>query len=517
LSSNSVLFILLFVPVLLSVFSVTCRYLPAAAAPLLVVASLIFYAWADPASLPLLLGSIVFNYWMTGLILRFESHRKLLAGLGVVGNLLPLVFFKYFRHVSPLGASEGLSIVSGIPLGLSFYTFQQITGLFDIQKKHATRLNLWEHALFGSFFPQVLAGPITRYRDLAPQIVNIRNVRVTSTQVCSGLSLFFIGLAKKLLVADSLVFAYSPIFTAVSLGRPLTFFEAWYAGWAFALQVYFDFSGYSDMAIGVASCLGITLAVNFNSPFKAHSGSNFVDRWHMSLVAWIREYLFQPLFNVVRRQPWGSGTSRATWGWVVATIVSMSVMGAWHGRRFLLLFGGALGGVLLVVLQLRNVALTAHRKPTANRGRVRRTLNRIALLATLIIVGMTVKADSFRTFLVFLGAMFHWRKIALPQVSGSLSHSQQFAFFVGGLLPNNAEPYFAEFILLLATILVLYLPNTMQIFGRIPYPNAPTRENTQSFRPVWRPTVLWGCCIGILMVAEIIFVQHGEGFVYANY
>jgi alginate O-acetyltransferase complex protein AlgI len=516
-SSNSALFVLLFLPALLSVFFVARRYFPSAGAPLLLVSSLIFYFWADPASLPLLLCSIAFNYWIAGVILRSVSHRTLLSTLGVVGNLLPLIFFKYLNPHYPRGASHGLSIVSGIPLGLSFFTFQQITSLFDLQRKDAPRLNLWQHALFGSFFPQVLAGPITRYRDLAPQIVAIRSVRVTSTEVCSGLSLFVVGLAKKLFLADKLGLASGPVFTAVALGRTPTFFEAWFAGWAFALQVYFDFSGYSDMAIGVASCFGITLAVNFNSPFKAHSYSNFLDRWHMSLVAWIREYLFQPIFNFVRRHTRGSATSRATWGWIVATLISMSAIGAWHGNQFILFFGGLLGGVLLVVFQLRSILWSSHRKPAADRGRLRRTLSRIALLATLVIGGMTMKVDSFHTFLIFLRAMVSWRSIMLPHRLLNPFLAQRLGIQVGAFLPHNPDHYTAEITLVLATVLVLYTPNTMQVFGRIPYINATAKDATRKFRAVWRPTVLWGCWIGILLVAEVIFGSHGEGFVYARY
>ena len=514
------LFILCAFPLTLVVFHLARRYRPGVAAAVLLLASLAFYAVADRAGLPLLLCSIVFNYWISGRVLRAGSRRAWWVFAGVVLNLLPLIFYKYLRPV-PLAGSGGLFVVAGIPLGLSFYTFQQITCLFDIQRPGAMRLPFVRHALFAGFFAQIPAGPVSKYRDLAPQMAGLGFSPVSARMILSGASLFLVGLGKKMFVADALGGIVDPVHAAVAAGQQPGLLQAWVTAWTFVLQIYFDFSGYSDMAIGAALCFGLILHINFNSPLKAISGSDFVGRWHMSLVGWIREYLYQPIFRAVRRLPFQSAHRKRIVAWAVATVASMTVIGAWHGRQLALVLEGLVGGILLVMTQLPSLLRPAGVKhhETSFSHHLLQGARRLRMLAVVSVLGLTMRAGSMGALLTFLHSMVNWRAFTLPAILQSvLPAATASRLHFENVLPQSQTPVFDGLILLAATGAVFLLPNTMQVFDLLPKDLAPVPSREKVVSRVWQPSMGWGLVIGGLALLEIVcYGGGGTGFIYANF
>jgi len=320
----------------------------------LAITSLIFYAWWNPPYLGLLLISILTNYYL-GQRLRDRQNQAWL-GLGLGFNLLLLGYFKYTNFF--VDSLRDLAWVNWqvapiiLPLGISFFTFQQIGYLVDLARdRHAEHhqkipnYSWLDYTLFVSFFPQLIAGPIIHHRDILPQF---QALEVTPTNrktffpevfkhVAIGLTIFCLGLAKKVLLADEFATIASPLFELADRGELLTIAQAWSAAIFYTLQLYFDFSGYSEMAIGAARLFGITLPINFNSPYQAVSISDFWRRWHITLSNFLRDYLYIPL-----------GGSRS--GNVYLNLfLTMLLAGFWHGAGWTFIIWGGLHGIYLVV------------------------------------------------------------------------------------------------------------------------------------------------------------------------
>ena len=510
------IFIFCFLPTVLILFTLACRFDSRLGAPILLLASLVFYCVADLAGLPLLLLSIGLNFWLTGRIRGSQHHPRRWMRIGVALNLLPLFIYKYVHQGPATSEAAGIFVLGNIPLGLSFYTFQQISCLVDIRKHNAPRLGLMHHALFTSFFAQIPAGPISHYRYLAPQIASVGKNAVSGRNFSAGVSLFALGLAKKLLIAGKLQVIVDHFYDQLASGTGLSVLQAWVTAWAFLLQLYFDFSGYSDMALGVGLCCGISLPPNFNSPLKSLTGSEFVDRWHMSLVSWIREYLYQPLFNRLRKLPLGSGVRQRTTAWAIGTIVSMAVIGAWHGSQVAFLIGGTVGGILLVLRQLGDTLLLSREQK--KRGAFHRGVLKLVSLITLSIFVISIRAKSTATCFAMLRAMADWRSVVSGQVLAGLHTIGAYGLDLRSLVPHPGVDRLHEVILLAATLIVLYLPNTMQMFGILPSsPSSAPAE--KGLRLAWRPTPAWGIAIGCLLVLEIFFggINQQAGFIYAKF
>jgi D-alanyl-lipoteichoic acid acyltransferase DltB (MBOAT superfamily) len=300
----------------------------------LVAASLLFYAWWNPAHLPLIGASIAGNFWIAHRMQRSGAARRWLA-VGVTANLLLLGVYKYsdflLRTLAQAGVMPLVQLDLALPLGISFFTFTQIAFLVDVSRGKATEPRADNYALFVTFFPHLLAGPIIHHSEMMPQFSSTTNKRVDWRNVAAGLFLLAIGLSKKVFIADPLVPLVSAGFdNAASVGM----FEAWLAALAYALQIYFDFSGYTDMALGAALVFNIRLPVNFNSPYRALDLREFWQRWHMTLSRFLREYVYIPL-----------GGNRAAEPRVLANLLLTFVLGGlWHGAAWTFVCWGALHG-----------------------------------------------------------------------------------------------------------------------------------------------------------------------------
>jgi alginate O-acetyltransferase complex protein AlgI len=336
------LFLVIFLPITFLGYLAAARIEPRwGALPrklFLLAASLVFYAYWDVRLAPVLVGSVLVNW----LILQLSRPgQRGLVVFGVAANLTVLALFKYADFVaSNLADVFGTDHVRwefALPLGISFYTFQQISCLVDRQRGTAPRYSLVDYALYVSFFPQLVAGPIVRHDELVPQFARPPLATGAAERMGRGLTLLAVGLARKVFIADPLGDIADPLFAAAGSGGAITFAESWFAALGFALQIYFDFSAYSDMAIGLALMFGFRLPVNFNAPYRAWSVGEFWRRWHMTLSRFLRDYLYFPL----------GGSRGGTLLAIRNTLITMLLSGLWHGAAWTFVAWGGLHGLAM--------------------------------------------------------------------------------------------------------------------------------------------------------------------------
>ena len=346
---NSKEFLLAFLPLTLVILYLLARAdYHRLAVTWLVAACLFFYGWWNPPYLILLVLSILFNYTVGGILIRRRSDddvkvRKFALILGIGGNLAALGYFKYFNFfVNNLNGLFSLSLSDKsifLPLGISFFTFHQIAYLVDTYRQETTPVSLGHYALFVSFFPQLIAGPIVRFHEVMTRLTSSDAFKLDLEQLGSGITLLLLGMFKKVCLADGLSPYVTNVFHAANGPVALTFFESWGAALCYTLQIYFDFSGYSDMAIGMGLMMGVNLPINFNSPYKAVNFIDFWRRWHMSLSRFLRDYLYIPL----------GGNRKGKFRRYLNVMVTMLLGGLWHGANWTFVFWGGFHGLCIVI------------------------------------------------------------------------------------------------------------------------------------------------------------------------
>lgn len=486
-----------------ALFALACRWRPAAAPWVLVAGSLLFCLAAGPKTLIFILLSILGNFAAMAVIRRMtpgSAGRKLAVTAAVLANLAPLVAFKLAQQVVPVV----------LPLGLAFYTLQQITFLIDSQKAGSERLGLLRFAAWGSFFGQLPAGPIGAYGRMAPQFARLGLTPPAAADVARGVALILAGVVKKCWLADPMARKVEAVLIAADLG-PVTPLEAWTAAWGFMLQLYLDFSAYSDIAIGVGLCFGLLLPINFNSPLKAASPGQYVMRWHMSLMAFVRDYVFEPVFRMARKLPINSTSRRYGVAWAMATLVAYLVVAAWHTTAPLPLFQGFCVALLIILLQFaRQNWRGAARTVSPVERRARRLAGHALILLGVAVIALMLRAEGDQ-----LGRLAP----ALTDVDGAVRLVADLgrSMFAGGgaeFYPNARLPGVRTLaMMLVVTTTVLVCPNTMQIFGLI------GAEGTTA-RLRWRPTMLWGVLTVVLLVLALVGVTRPVdqyGFIYAQF
>jgi D-alanyl-lipoteichoic acid acyltransferase DltB (MBOAT superfamily) len=335
-------FLLAFLPVTLAAYYALAAR-PQARRWAAILASLAFYGYWDWRLVPLLVLSVSVN-WALSLLPPRLALRAVVA-LGVAANLSVLAFFKYADFLA--GSAEALlglkhdpyGIV--LPLGISFFTFQQISYLVDLGRGQAPRYRFSDYALWVTLFPHLIAGPIIRHHEIIDQFALAPLRAGLAERLSRGFVLLVLGIAKKVLIADPLAQLADPLFAAAGAGSALALGQAWIAGLAFALQIYFDFSGYSDMAMGIAMLLGLMLPVNFDAPYRAASIREFWRRWHVTLSRFLRDYLYIPM----------GGNRRGPALRAAATVATMLLGGLWHGAGWTFVAWGGLHGLALAANQ----------------------------------------------------------------------------------------------------------------------------------------------------------------------
>jgi len=413
--------------------------------PLLIAASFIFYGFWIPAYLLLLIVSILFNHTIARTVLAEPSQgmRRALTTIGIVLNLALIGFYKYAAF---LVESLNWTLQTGfdvpdiiLPIGISFFTFQQISLLVDAHKGRVKQLRFWDHVLFIAFFPQLIAGPIVRQHDMLPQLTARRDWRLRADYVAIGIALFAFGLFKKTAIIDPFVPYLDLIYQAAADGKAVGFVDGWMAGIGYGFQVYFDFSAYSDMAIGLGFMFGLRLPVNFFSPYKAHSIREFWRRWHISLSRFLRDYLFIPL----------GGSHHGLMRTVAALMITMALGGLWHGAGWTFVIWGLLHGSYLAVNHLWRALMKRQRQAPAESKPGPRW------------IGWMWHALS--VLVTFLAVSFAWVFFRAPDFDAAMRLASAMLGFSGWhevvLISRGIVPMFPIYFLI-----VWFMPNTMELF-----------------------------------------------------
>ena len=346
---NSYEFIFLFLPITLGIyFWLNKKRLTQASKAWMVFSSLFFYSWWNVIYLPIMLGSILFNFAVGSTITYIngaQSSKKRISSktmliFGIIANVLLLAYFKYMDFfIVNLNAMVGthLDLIHIVlPLGISFFTFTQIAYLVDAYRDEVKEMDYLNYTLFVTFFPHVLAGPILHHKEMMPQFDAVRNKVFNTKNITAGMYLFAIGLFKKVVIADTFVVWVS---YGYSCADSFTFVTAWTTSLAYTFQLYFDFSGYTDMALAVALLFNIKLPINFNSPYKALSIQDFWRRWHITLSRFLRDYIYFPL----------GGNQNGPWRTYSNLFAVFLVGGLWHGASWMFVMWGALHGMAIVL------------------------------------------------------------------------------------------------------------------------------------------------------------------------
>ncbi|MDP2761582.1 MAG: MBOAT family protein [Sideroxyarcus sp.] len=507
---NSHGFIFLYLPAVLLGFFWLARISHAFAAGWLALASLFFYGYWNPAYIGLLLGSIVCNYafglWIAKARIQESGVRNQESGIrnqesgaskkqllvaALVANLALLAYYKYANFfVGSVNSVAGTQWSLGeiiLPLGISFFTFTQIAFLVDTYQGKAKEYNFIHYLLFVTYFPHLIAGPVLHHREMMPQFAQASTYRFNYENLAVGSTIFFIGLFKKVVLADGIAEYVGPIFGAPASGIQLTFAEAWGGALCYTLQLYFDFSGYSDMAIGLSRLFGVVLPLNFHSPYKSVNIIEFWRRWHMTLSRFLRDYLYIPL----------GGNRHGKLRRYLNLIITMLLGGLWHGAGWTFVVWGGLHGLYLAV---NNGWHAVRRKLGQDTSQ---PLSKPAHLASVLLTFLAVtvawvffRAENLDTALAIVGAM-------LGENGNGPSHH-----LVNDVLTRNR-------LLILMLAIVWIAPNTQQVMHKFK-PALDVSAGMQC-KFAWSPAPAW--LIGTLAIAVlgIISISKLSEFLYFQF
>jgi len=516
---SSSVFIFLFLPAALAGYQLLSRFGRTAMLAWLSLVSLFFYGYWNPTYLLLLAGSILMNFLNASQLAKGKpeasSSRWLIAG--IVANLALLMYFKYLfstlnflhtHHLLPRGFG---SVV--LPLGISFFTFTQIAYLIDLRQGIAKRQGIVPYSFFVTFFPHLIAGPIIHPRELMPQLDEGRIRGLRADDMALGLTWFVMGLAKKVLIADRI----APLADAL-YAHPFSagFATTWLGALTYAMQLYFDFSGYSDMAVGLARMFSIEFPLNFHSPFKTQSIIDFWQHWHMTLSRYLNEYIYTPILRAVNSRRMDAGkkvTRKATAtpeGFLsmvcFPTVTTMFIAGIWHGAGIQFLVFGLLHGFYLTINH-------AWRLLTPRGSRLHRAI--------------PVPCAIVLTFLCVLLALVFFRANnthdalhIVATMTGRYGLGPAFAAF-----PYLSEiPSISQFMARTGTaaaglatcfIIVWALPNTQEILGQLPHDHV--RMPSLLPRLTWRISTVWSLGITLVFCLSVLLLDASTRFLYFQF
>ena len=495
---NSYIFILAFLPICLLGFYVIKGKKPELAKLWLVGMSLWFYGYFNLSYLLIMLFSLAFNYCVYSLMTRNKDHKKHLLVLGIVTNLSVLFYFKYYDFfIENCNAVFGSDIpLKGIllPLGISFFTFQQIGFLADTYRGEVENCSLLNYSLFVTFFPQLIAGPIVNQEEMLPQFKKIGQP-IETQKIMRGIYIFILGMGKKVLLADTLGkcvdFAYD------NLGTGINGTEAIIAILCYTLQLYFDFSGYCDMAIGLGNMLAIDIPVNFNSPYKAVNIIDFWKRWHITLNRFFTKNIYIPLGGN------RNGMAKMYRNLIIVYLIS----GIWHGAGWNFILWGCMHGVLYIITRaVQNVRNNSHKKNTKGESSVvDKVMHAVSVLATFVFVNIawvffrapSVKAGTQMIRNVFTAGLY---KPSEAFVKG-FNRSELWYVLKVAHLTNYG---FSVYILTVVTIAIALL---LVFFGK----------NVHELADRTKYSVSTAVMLGIVFVWSVLSLSEVGTFLYFNF
>lgn len=519
---NSYIFLFLFLPVTLLVFFKIGSYSNRLGAVWLTAASLFFYGWWNPAYLGLLMGSILFNYSI-GMALAREHERgrqkmnKAILLLGITANIALLAYYKYANFFLGninvmLDSTWNLGEII-LPLGISFFTFTQISFLVDAYSGEVREYDFMHYSLFVTYFPHLIAGPILHHKEMMPQFARSETYKLTYENVAVGLTVFSIGLFKKVILADSISPFTKVVFEAAFKGQALSFLEAWSGGISYTLQLYFDFSGYSDMAIGLSQLIGVKLPLNFHSPYQAVNVIEFWRRWHITLSRFLKDYLYIPLGGNRK------GSSRR----FINIMITMLLGGLWHGAAWTFVIWGGLHGFYLVMNHLWHAIRRFLGYDLSRSTWWGRAVARAVTFTAVVVAWVFFRAESFDGAMGMFRGMAGFNGFVLPEAW--LPYSGGFGQWLSGHgAVFGATPAFPrallEPVLLVGLIgMVWYLPNTQQIMGKFqPAIEIYRGDKRQVWKWLqWRPGWKWAVGSALLMAASIVMIDKVSEFLYFQF
>jgi D-alanyl-lipoteichoic acid acyltransferase DltB (MBOAT superfamily) len=463
----------------------------------LILASFCFYAFYNPYFPIVLLISVLLNYGIGRLLdaaAGRERLRLLLIGSGLVGNVFLLGFFKYGNFFIAIA-------------GLSFYTFVQIQYLFDVYNEITSSFSFLDYLLSVCFFPYLVAGPIVNPSEIVAQFADKKRVKPDTEELSRSLMLFAIGLFKKIAIADSLSHWVDPLFQKASAVHRLSFSEAWFGALLFTFELYFDFSGYSDMAIGIAGLFGVRLPVNFNSPYKASTIIDFWQRWHMTLTRFLTGYIYNPIALIVARRRAAAAKpivqgKKTTLGAYLSiiffpTVFTMAIAGIWHGAGWTFLIFGILHGVYLAVCHGWHLL----------RDRLQRGVKQSRRPATVV--------SNLFTFLCVVVSFVFFRSTTITAANGMLMSMVS----LDSISSPNIESVWKMCVLGVLFAVVWLCPNSQQICGQ---DGSVSKNSRVSFGNgfLWRPNSGWAIlhgCMFALTLWMVYAIARPADFIYFKF
>ncbi len=498
---SSLEFIYLFLPpVLVGFLCLRALKLESAIIWWLIMASLVFYLCWSPKHLILLMGSIGFNY-LVHLLLK-QNKSKLILAFGIIINLVMLGVFKYadffignFNAIAGLETAE-LGLI--LPLAISFYTFQQISFLRDTYQDKLVQCDFKKYMLFVTFFPQLIAGPIVMQRDTIPQFTlgNFSNRYLTN--IMAGATLFSIGLFKKIVLADGIAPAANAVFALADQGTNIPMEAAWLGAIAYTFQIYFDFSGYCDMALGLALMFGIRLPINFNSPYRSLSIVEFWRRWHITLSRFLRDYLYIPL----------GGNKSGMFGTRGNLAITMLLGGLWHGAGWNFIIWGALHGGYLMINHIWSGSNFGQSFRAIIHPYIYAVFAWSITMVAVVLAWVFFRAETFNGASLMLQAMFGYTQFVSIETWNEI-------------IPNaDLVPY----AILAMTAIVVILPNSIE-FTRKYRPVLDTaKEIGKPFFGLgninWSPRPIWGAAFTVVTLVSVIQIYRLNDlteFIYFNF
>ena len=468
----------------------------------LVFASLFFYSWWNIAYLPIILSSLLFNYVIGNSLnenfKKVQIHKKSLLAFGIISNIALLGYFKYtdflIDNFNVVFDGSVPLLHLALPLAISFFTFQQIAYLVDSYRGETAEYDFLNYALFVTFFPQLIAGPIVHHSEMMPQFASRWNLVKNYRNIAPGLFIFSIGLFKKVVIADS----FAAWATAGFNANTLNFFEAWATSLSYTFQLYFDFSGYTDMAIGAALLFNIKLPINFNSPYKALDIQGFWRRWHITLSRFLRDYVYIPL----------GGNRKGSLRTYTNLLATFIIGGIWHGAGWTFVFWGFLHGMALVIHRFwkslgMNMPKILAWFITFNFiniawvfFRAKEWSDAIKVLSGMIDIG-SIKIEPFIDQKILILKNIYLSAVEII----SKPIDDKFSYFIANLFNHFRDADFIFLHILFATIIVLFVKNSSQLLK------------------TFRPTPLYMFINLLLFIVSIYILSFGTytEFLYFNF
>lgn len=517
---NSYEFIFVFLPFVVAVFFALGRTSRVWALRWVIAASLFFYGYWRPLNVLIIAPSVLINFILARLLLRLGKQESRSAAqavlvLGIAFNVAFLGYFKYSNFfVSAMNDAFGTHMFLAriiLPLGISFITFQKIAFLIDVHAGRIESFTLHDYCLFVLFFPQLIAGPIVHYREMMPQFHRI-SCRFDKINVSVGCTLIAFGLFEKVFVADNLAKFVTPIYERTAAGSSIGLLSAWIGAVGFTLQIYFDFTGYTDMALGIARLFGVRLPPNFNSPLRASSIIDFWLRWHMTLTRFLTAYIYNPLSlwltrrRVARGLSGLGGRNKGSGAFIellmFPTLLTMLVSGIWHGAGYTFIVWGMLHGLFLTINHVWRLLGTKLWRDKASYERVMQPAGFIITFVCVAASMVIFRSVNLKTAAHVLQGMVGLHGIGLSELNTTLSIGR-----IRTLLWMMASAFVA-----------LICSNTLQILNlyepALGWKPSVQETVTGKTRIAWQPSLAWAIAVSMIVAIGILNLGGRSEFLY---